>query len=227
MSARVAFEMYAIAVAAKLTADALAPALPTLAWHLRRSARRSAAPLIEACCRQRRFVIRAQPRCGGANASHRFGEDAAQRLSEAKIERVPRLDQPLLVNGTVDYETLAAAEIGADVFGDVLASAWAAEYRLLVPAAELVEVDLGTLTYLFDLTAKRTLGVYGRSTPTTVPRPAARLRGHPSYNRPGQTGTDRGHLAAHTIGGGADINLVAQDHLLNVSGAWRSFERYA
>ena len=25
----------------------------------------------------------------------------------------------------------------------------------------------------------------------------------------------------------ADINLVAQDHGLNVSGAWRSFERYA
>jgi hypothetical protein len=118
---------------------------------------------------------------------------------------------------------------GADagVFGEVLASAWAAEYRLLVPAAELVDVDLGTLTYLFDLTAERTLGVYGRSDPTTAPRPAARLRGHPSYNRAGQPSTDRGHLAAHTIGGGADINLVAQDHLLNVSGAWRSFERYA
>jgi DNA/RNA non-specific endonuclease len=140
---------------------------------------------------------------------------------------VPRPDQPLLASGAVDYEALAAAEINADVFGDVLASAWAAEYRLLVPAAELVEVDLGTLTYLFDLTAERTLGVYGRSAPTGAPRPTARLRGHPSYNRPGHAATDRGHLAAHAIGGGADINLVAQDHLLNVSGAWRSFERYA
>jgi hypothetical protein len=96
-----------------------------------------------------------------------------------------------------------------------------------VPTAELVDVDLGTLTYLFDLASQRTLGVYGRSVPTTARRPAARLRGHPTYNGPGRAATDRGHLAAHTIGGGADINLVAQDHLLNVSGAWRSCERYA
>jgi hypothetical protein len=136
-------------------------------------------------------------------------------------------DQRCLRNGAVDYEALTAAEVDADVFANLLPSAWAAEYRLPVPAAELVDVDLGTLTYLFDLTAERTLGVYGRSAPTTAPRPAARLRGHPSYNRPGCAATDRGHLAAHTIGGGADINLVAQDHLLNVSGVWRSFERYA
>jgi hypothetical protein len=135
--------------------------------------------------------------------------------------------EPFLANGAVTYEALAAARLDADAFGDVLASAWAAEYRLLMPTAELVEVDLGTLTYLFDLVVVRTLGVYGRSAPTTAPRPAARLRGHPSYNRRGQPPTDRGHLAAHTIGGGADINLVAQDHLLNVSGGWRSFERYA
>jgi hypothetical protein len=134
--------------------------------------------------------------------------------------------QTFLVDGAVDYEALAASGIGADVFDDILPSAWAAEYRLLVPMAELVDVDLETLTYLFDLTVERTLGVYGRSAPTTAPRPAARLRGHPSYNRPGRAATDRGHLAAHTIGGGADINLVAQDHLVNVSGAWRSFERY-
>jgi hypothetical protein len=135
--------------------------------------------------------------------------------------------QPFLVDGAVDYEALAAAGIGADDCDDILPAAWAAEYRLLVPTAELVDVDLATLTYLFDLTAQRTLGIYGRSAPTIAPRPAARLRGHPSYNRPGRASTDRGHLAAHTIGGGADINLVAQDHLLNISGAWRSFERYA
>jgi hypothetical protein len=140
---------------------------------------------------------------------------------------VPTPDQPFLMNGAVDYEALAAAEIDADVFSDLLPSAWAAEYRLATPTAELVDIELGPLTYLFDLTAEWTLGVYGRSAPASVPRPAARLRGHPSYNRPGRASTDRGHLAAHTIGGGADINLVAQDHLLNISGGWRSFERYA
>jgi hypothetical protein len=134
--------------------------------------------------------------------------------------------QPFLVDGAVDYEALAAAGVDAHVFDDLLPSAWAAEYRLLVPTALLVDVNLETLTYLFDLTAERTLGVYGRSPPTTAPGPAARLRGHPSYNRPDRPPTDRGHLAAHTIGGGADINLVAQDHLLNISGAWRSFERH-
>ena len=143
------------------------------------------------------------------------------------IGGVPGQNRSFLLSGALDYEALAAAEVDADVFDDVLGSAWVAEYRLLVPAAELVEVDLGTLTYLFDLTAERTLGVYGRSAPTSAPRPAARLRGHPSYNGAGRAATDRGHLAAHTIGGGADINLVAQDHLLNISGAWRSFERYA
>jgi hypothetical protein len=34
-------------------------------------------------------------------------------------------------------------------------------------------------------------------------------------------------LVAHTIGGGTDINLVAQDHALNISSEWRGFERYA
>jgi len=37
----------------------------------------------------------------------------------------------------------------------------------------------------------------------------------------------RGHLAAHTIGGGTDINLVPQDAALNVSGAWRRLEQWA
>lgn len=29
------------------------------------------------------------------------------------------------------------------------------------------------------------------------------------------------------MGGGTDINLVAQDRALNISGPWRRFERYA
>jgi hypothetical protein len=149
------------------------------------------------------------------------------RRSASNNRCVTAEDPPLLANGAVDYEALVAVNPAADVFGDVLSSAWAAEYRLATPAAELVEIDLATLTYLFDLTLARTLGVYGRSAPSREPRPTSRLRGHPSYNRVGRPATDRGHLAAHTIGGGADLNLVAQDHLLNVSGGWRSFERYA
>jgi hypothetical protein len=37
----------------------------------------------------------------------------------------------------------------------------------------------------------------------------------------------RGHLVAHSIGGGTDINLIPQDARLNLSGGWRSLERIA
>jgi hypothetical protein len=129
--------------------------------------------------------------------------------------------------GRVDYDAIARAGLDPERLGEALSKAWAGEYDLVVPDAELVEITLGTLTYLFDITESRTLGVYGRSAPTGAPRPATRMRGHPSYNRPGRPATDRGHLAAHSLGGGADLNLVAQNHLLNVSGEWRNLERYA
>jgi DNA/RNA non-specific endonuclease len=55
--------------------------------------------------------------------------------------------------------------------------------------------------------------------------PTARMRGFPlSRTEPRLV---RGHLAAHTVGGGTDINLVPQDAAPNVSGAWRRLERWA
>jgi hypothetical protein len=134
--------------------------------------------------------------------------------------------QTFLVDGAVDYEALAASGIGADVFNDILPSAWAAEYRLLVPMAELVDVDLETLTYFVRSHCRadtRRLRPLCPNDCAAAGRAAARP---PLLQPPRLAATDRGHLAAHTIGGGADINLVAQDHLLNVSGAWRSFERH-
>jgi hypothetical protein len=136
-------------------------------------------------------------------------------------------DHVFLSNGRVDYEAVDKAGLDSQQLGEALSRVWTLEYRVTVPDAELVDITLATLTYLFDLTESRTLGVHGRSAPTGVARPTTRMRGHPSYNRPGRAATDRGHLAAHTLGGGADLNLVAQDHVLNVSGDWRRFERYA
>jgi hypothetical protein len=136
-------------------------------------------------------------------------------------------ETPLLRAGVVDYEAIANTGLTSEDFGETVSTAWAREYRRAVADAELVEVDLDGLTYLFDLKLNRTLGVYGLSRGQTAPRPSGRLRGHPSYNRPGEAPTDRGHLAAHSIGGVADLNLVAQDHFLNISGGWRAFERYA
>lgn len=136
----------------------------------------------------------------------------------------------LIHDGRVDYdavgERLAELAYSEDA-GCSIADAWAEQYRReTTQETELVEIELGTFTYLYDVAHERVVGVYGRSAPTDAPRPSARMRGHPSYNRPGEAPTDRGHLAAHTIGGGTDINLVPQTHTLNVSSAWRRFERY-
>ncbi len=39
-------------------------------------------------------------------------------------------------------------------------------------------------------------------------------------------GYDRGHLFAHTMGGGLDINLFPQAARVNRGGLWRHMERY-
>lgn len=106
----------------------------------------------------------------------------------------------------------------------LLSDAWASTYRGMVDVCEFVEVDQGKLTYLFDISAGRVVGVYGRAAPTASPRPSSRMRGHPL---PAVEGLVRGHLVAHSIGGGTDINLIPQSAQLNVSGAWRRFERLA
>jgi hypothetical protein len=108
---------------------------------------------------------------------------------------------------------------------DHLAGAWAESYSARYANADLVEVDQGALTFLFDLAAQRVVGVYGRSVPTVTPRPASRMRGHPLPLN--ATALVRGHLIAHSIGGGTDINLVPQNAAVNVSGAWRGLERLA
>jgi DNA/RNA non-specific endonuclease len=131
--------------------------------------------------------------------------------------------------GRIDYTQFQAliADGGDPArLASALSDAGAADYRAHTDHVELVEVDLGTLTYLFDIAQQRLVGVYGTSAPTSAPRSHARIKGHPSPNRPGGAQIDRGHVAAHSIGGGADINLVPQLHTLNISGEWRAFERH-
>jgi hypothetical protein len=136
-----------------------------------------------------------------------------------------------VAGGRIDYERFVGlvAEDPGDHrrLAQALSDAWAADYRAHTDGrAELVEVDLGTLTYLFDIAQQRLVGAYGTSAPTRAPRPNARIRGHPASNRPDRAQVDRGHVAAHSIGGGVDINLVPQLHVLNISGEWRALERY-
>ncbi len=149
---------------------------------------------------------------------------------DANVSHVAAAPGAYLRDGRVDYQAVreaVAAAKSVDGLAQQISSAWAAQYQQQCKGfTELVEVNLGSLTYLFDVAQGRTVGVYGTSMPTSEARPESRISGHPSYNR-GEKQTDRGHLAAHTIGGGTDINLVAQDHAVNIGAAWRGFERYA
>jgi hypothetical protein len=162
-------------------------------------------------------------------------QESAQSVSHPSAAREARISQvagpgAYMRDGRVDYQAVreaVAAARSVDGLAQQISSAWAAQYQQQCKGpVDLVEVNLGSLTYLFDVAQGRTVGVYGTSVPASEPRPESRIRGHPSYNR-SERQTDRGHLAAHTIGGGADMNLVAQDHALNISGDWRGFERYA
>ena len=110
---------------------------------------------------------------------------------------------------------------------DILSDLWAAAYCSRTNGeTELVEVDQGSLTYLFDITASRVVAVYGKVAPTSLPRPKSRMRGFPlPLSAEGEL--VRGHLVAHTLGGGTDINLIPQSAALNISKAWRRLERLA
>lgn len=117
--------------------------------------------------------------------------------------------------GLIDEDDLARA----------LSTGWAANYLSDGAAAELVEVNQEKLTYMFDIAAQRVIGVHGRTVPTSSQRPTSRMRGFPLP--PNRSDVIRGHLAAHTLGGGTDINLIPQNASLNISRQWRRLERLA
>jgi hypothetical protein len=129
-----------------------------------------------------------------------------------------------------DYNALKAAfdqgELDSEALAAKLSDGWSTAYRGRTRApTELVEIDQAALTYLFDVTAARVVGVYGRALVTGTPRPASRMRGFPLPSSAQRL--VRGHLVAHTLGGGTDINLIPQSAALNISKAWRRLERLA
>jgi hypothetical protein len=106
-----------------------------------------------------------------------------------------------------------------------LSDGWTASYRHRTAVAELVEIDQGELTYLFDLAGQRLIGAYGRAVLNADRRPGARMRGFPLPAS--RNDLVRGHLVAHSLGGGTDINLIPQSAALNIGGPWRRLERLA
>jgi hypothetical protein len=133
------------------------------------------------------------------------------------------------VDSATDYEGLKrefdCGQLDVSALSDRLRDSWAVVYRQHSRECELVEVDQGGLTYLFDISGERVVGVCGSVTPSDAPRPATRMRGHPLPA--GRADLVRGHLVAHSLGGGTDINLIPQNARLNISGGWRRFEQLA
>jgi hypothetical protein len=126
---------------------------------------------------------------------------------------------------TPNYGELWRARTSEDEFGSTIATLWADEYQGVSGADhdDLVVIDPGNgFSYLFDLAGSlhnetrarspRVIGVWGVSRPGMTVRDPSRMRGYP---RPSRISDDRGHLVAHSTGGGYDINLVAMNAALN------------
>ncbi|MEA2666166.1 MAG: hypothetical protein QOI11_3110 [Candidatus Eremiobacteraeota bacterium] len=105
-----------------------------------------------------------------------------------------------------------------------LVAVWADDYAGTVPGSEIVETTVERFSYLFDIKEQRLIAAWGISRGRQVSkRDASRMAGHPQS---AGKWYHRGHAIAHTLGGGTDINLVAQLGSVNM-GPFRSLEREA
>jgi hypothetical protein len=105
---------------------------------------------------------------------------------------------------------------------EALVDRWAQEYSERT-GRELYAVEANGFTHIYDIDGGRVVCVSGRSSSPKGPRDRVRQRGSPPPSR----GDHRGHLIAHSMGGGMDINLFDQNAHLNLSHSWKSIERYA
>lgn len=103
-----------------------------------------------------------------------------------------------------------------------LIAEWAAGY-VQQTGNSLVDVELAPYAYTFDIAAERLVCARGHSIAPDGPRDASRQRGHP----PAPPGDHKGHVFAHSMGGGMDINLVPQLAAVNLSREWRAIETLA
>lgn len=107
---------------------------------------------------------------------------------------------------------------------DRLRQLWLAEYTARHGKGDVVVMKFDRFGYMFDIAAERLVAAWGISGGRhAAPRDKSRMSGHPLSEGPLY---HRGHAIAHSLGGGTDINLVAQVGRLNV-GAFRSLERLA
>jgi hypothetical protein len=105
-----------------------------------------------------------------------------------------------------------------------LGELWVEAYSAGAHAAEIVEVQVDSFSYLFDLTRQRCIAAYGfMHGKHTGARDSSRMAGFPKAE-----GKDyhRGHMIPHTGHGGTDINLFIQLGSVNI-GPFRELERAA
>lgn len=116
----------------------------------------------------------------------------------------------------------AAAPSAGTLASMELADAWSASYARQT-GNQLFDIELGACTYTFDTAAGRLVCVRGHSTAPSGPRDASRQKGHPSAPK----GDHKGHVIAHRMGGGFDINIVNQSASVNLGKQWLNIERLA
>ena len=106
---------------------------------------------------------------------------------------------------------------------DYLITSWLDDYYKSAGnrRSRIVQTSNTGFSYLFDISKERLIAAWGTSRgKNNTPRDKSRMKGHPlsagkKYHR--------GHAIPHTLGGGTDINLVAQKGSVNI-GAFRILE---
>jgi hypothetical protein len=95
---------------------------------------------------------------------------------------------------------------------DALPQLWCDAYEAMPGSgSDIVAVDQGGFTYLFDLVAERVVVAYGLSAPNPAKRDSSRMQGFLGKISDRFKGRgDKGHIMSHRQGGGMDINLFPQ-----------------
>jgi hypothetical protein len=125
-----------------------------------------------------------------------------------------------LLDGTIDL----ADPDDVKQLTDYLIDEWIGDYRRFVTSSDVVEVRLHRFSYLFDVKMERLISAWGLSPGATDHvRDKKRMRGHPLG---GDERYHRGHAIPNQMGGGTDINLVAQKGKINI-GPFRLLEKRA
>ena len=132
---------------------------------------------------------------------------------------LPRLASLL---GSIDPAN-ADADFNVDIV-PYLTGVWLDSYTATTANWEIVQVSVEGFSYLFDVVTGRLVAAWGVSRGRHGgARPASRMAGHPLSAGPRY---HRGHAIPHTLGGGTDLNLVAQLGSVNI-GPFRPLERQA